>query len=271
MANYFIYVRNYHWSHQNTLVRSPALDLTSPIPTLIVQPLEGVNKQEPRVLSSTADLRDDIHDDAYQAEAHGVLVSTNPLADEFPIWVPVHSYRCRENEVYVVSLTTFKASNVPITHICWVPGFKAPDDRLYTVIGAPRKISRETRVLVLAQELGFPQAAKLVLLDPDLLASYDKINDDQKKALFEIQLRAIRTKSSSPSTPLLNGYRVFSSPDRHGQGRLSLEDVLIEDLEVPRRTRSVCSSQGSFDSSSDDDSLYVTPTYVSLVGDSNVC
>ncbi|KAI1212543.1 uncharacterized protein F4807DRAFT_340586 [Annulohypoxylon truncatum] len=265
MAEYRVSVRNYHWSHQNTLVRSPILDLTVPLPTLIVQPLEGSNKQEPRVLSNPAELRDDIRGDIYEAEAHGVIIPTDTLIDKSPVWVPIHSYRCKENEVYVVNLATFEASNVPIAHICWVPGYKAPDGKLYTIVGAPRKQLRETRILVLAQQVGFPREAKFISIDPALLASYDEITQGQKKALFDIQLRYIRTRSSPPSMLLSNGYRVFSSPDRFGNNRRSLEEVLFEDLQVPRHTHSICSSQSSFDSSNDDDSLYDKPTYVSLV------
>ncbi|KAI1106016.1 hypothetical protein F4804DRAFT_81473 [Jackrogersella minutella] len=267
MANFLVYVRNYHWSHQNTLVQSPVLVLNAPVSSLIIQPLEGINKQEPRVLSGVSDLRDDIHDHVYQAEAHGVFVSTDALRStgDFPVWVPVHSYRYKENEVYIVNLTSFEASNVPISQICWVPGFEAPDGSLYTIIGAPRRTSWELRALALAQHLGNPGAAKLVLLDPAKLASYERIDDGRKKSIFEIQLNAIRTKCSPPSRLLSGGYRVFSSPDRHGQGRLPLEEVLMEDLEVPRYSHSDCSSQGSFDSSSDDDSMYINLTYPSLV------
>ncbi|KAI1460080.1 hypothetical protein F4805DRAFT_14741 [Annulohypoxylon moriforme] len=265
MADYHVHVRNYHWSHQNTLVRSPALDLTASIPTLIIQPLEGANKQEPRVLDNTAELRDDIQNDIYQTEAHGVLVSTGRSAVKSPVWVPIQSYNCKENEVCIVNLRTFEASKAPIAHICWVPSYKAPDGRLYTIIGAPRKQSREIRVLVIVQQIGFPREAKFITIDPNLLASYDEISHDQKKALFDIQLIYVRTGSNPPSTLLSNGYRVFSSPDRFGNDRLSLEEILSEDLEVPRRTHSVCSSQTSPDSSSDDDLIYDKPTYVSLV------
>ncbi|KAI1445603.1 hypothetical protein F5Y02DRAFT_121813 [Annulohypoxylon stygium] len=183
MAEYSVSVRNYRWSHQNTLVRSPVLDLTSALPTVIVQPLEGINKQEPRVLN-TVDLRDDTSNDIYKAEAHGVIVLPELLTDKSTVWVPIHShsYACKEKEVYVVNLTTFEASKVPIAHICWVPGYRAPNDMLYTIIGAPRKFLRKTRVLALVQELGFPKRVKQVLLDPDLLASYDKISDDQRSA-----------------------------------------------------------------------------------------
>ncbi|KAI0883825.1 uncharacterized protein GGS22DRAFT_26412 [Annulohypoxylon maeteangense] len=270
MADYTVRVRNYHWSHQNTLVQSPVLDLTAPVRTLVVQPLEGTNKQEPRVLSNTIELRDDIQDDIYETEAHGVSVSTGPSAtDKFPVWVPVHSYKCKEGEVYVVNLTTFEASKVPVARICWVPSFKAPDGKLYTVIGAPRKQLRETRVLALAQQVGFPREARFITIDPTLLASYDEISHDQKKALFDIQLIYIRTGSNPPSMLLSNGYRVFSSPNRFANDRLSLEEVLSEDLEAPRRNHSICSSRSSSDSSSDDDdeSLYDEPTYVSLVVD----
>ncbi|XDG07396.1 hypothetical protein ABKA04_007011 [Annulohypoxylon sp. FPYF3050] len=266
MAEYSVPVRNYRWSHQNILVRSPVLDLTSALPTVIVQPLEGINKQEPRVLN-TADLRDDTSNDIYKAEAHGVIVLPELLTDKSPVWVPIHShsYACKEKEVYVVNLTTLEASKIPIAHICWVPGYRAPDDMLYTIIGAPRKFLRKTRVLALVQGLGFPKRVKQVLLDPDLLASYDKISDDQKKRLFDIQLIHLRTRCGPPSIPLSNGYRVFCSPDRIGNDRLSLEEILLEDLEVPRRTRSVCSSQSSPGSSSDDELIFDKPAYLPLV------
>ncbi|KAL7620973.1 hypothetical protein AAE478_008284 [Parahypoxylon ruwenzoriense] len=268
MAKYHIYhipVRNYHWIHQNTIVESPILDLNSPISTLIVRPLEGTNNEEPRILGSVSDLRDDINDEERRAEAHGVFVPTDPhQTGRFPIWVPVQSYKCKENEVSIVNLTTLELSCAPITRICWVPDFQAPDCNLYTVIGAPRETLRVTRVMVLVQQLGHPGGAKLVLHDPADLANYDKISDAQKKAFFEVQFRAIQTGSGSPSSILLNGYRVYCSPYRNEQCRRSLEEIMDEDLEVPCCLSSNRSSMGVFDDSSDDDSLFDEPMYAPL-------
>ncbi|KAI1398581.1 hypothetical protein F4819DRAFT_23265 [Hypoxylon fuscum] len=267
MADYHISVRDYHWSHQNAVVQSPILDLDSPTPTLVVRPLEGVNEQEPRKITSVADLIDDIHEEEYQAEAHGVLVSANPEKhDNFPVWVPVHGYKCKENETHIVNLVTFEAHDAPVSQICWVPNREGPDDRLYTIIGAPRKALRATWVLVVVQTLGYPGEAKLALVDPSELAGYDMISDTQKKKLFEIQLSFIQSKIKRPSTTLLEGYRIYSSPDRDERGRRTLDEVLGEDLEVPRPSYSDCSSQGSVSGSSDDDYIFIDkPTYVSIV------
>lgn len=213
MANYHVHVRDYHWCHQNTVVQSPVLRLDAPVPDLVVRPLEGPNNFEPRVLKSATELKDDICEDEYQVDAHGVFVSTNAQrTDYIPIWAPVHSSRCEAGEVYVVDLTTFRGLSVPIAQICWVPGLEAPDHRLYTVLGGSRRVLRAMKTLVLVQQLGLPKEAKLILVDPNELASYNKINDIRKRKLFEIQLRAIRAGSGPPSEVLQGGYRVFTPP-----------------------------------------------------------
>ncbi|XXH03148.1 hypothetical protein Hte_009542 [Hypoxylon texense] len=263
MAGYHIYVRDYHWSHHNLVVQSPILDLSSPSTTLIVQPLEGANRGEPWVVGSITDLKDDIHGDVYRTEAHGVLVPTDGRQTALaPVWVPVRSDGCRENGVYVVNLVTFEATNAPIAQICWVPGREGPDQSLYTVIGAPRKLLGATRVLTIVQRIGNPGEAKYTLLDPSKLASYDEISDVRKKSLFDIQLRAIQAKSKPPSTALRDAYRLYASPYRNGHGRRTIDEIIDEDLEVLCLHSSDCSSRGSF---SDEDSLYERPVYDSIV------
>ncbi|OTA56821.1 hypothetical protein K449DRAFT_154266 [Hypoxylon sp. EC38] len=271
MADYYVQVRDYHWSHQNTVVQSPILNLNAPPLAPIVRPLEGIHRHEPRIIDNITDLRDDIHSDEYQAEAHGVFVLTDPRnPNRFPVWVPVQSYKCRAGEVYIVNLTSFEASSIDIAKICWIPGLEGPDGSLYTVIGCPRETLRATKVMVLVQKLGHPREAKLVVVDPTQLAKYGEIEDSRKKALFEIQSRFIRTRSNPPSCVLLNVYRILTSPDRDNQGRLTFDKILNKDLKVPRASHSDCSSQSSFSSSSDDDSTYAKPAYVSLVRASNV-
>ncbi|KAI0111003.1 hypothetical protein F4776DRAFT_355987 [Hypoxylon sp. NC0597] len=271
MADYYVRVRDYHWSHQNTVVQSPILDLNAPPPAPIVRPLEGIHRHEPRIIDNITDLRDDIQSDEYRAEAHGVFVLTDPRnPNRFPVWVPVQSYKCKAGEVYIVNLTSCEASSIAIAKICWVPGLEGPDGSLYTVIGCPRETLRATKVMVLVQKLGLPREAKLVVIDPTQLAEYGKIEDSRKKALFEIQTRFIRTRSNPPSCITLNVCRILTSPDRNNRGRLGFDEVLDEDPEVPWASHSDCSSQSSFSSSGDDDSPYVKPTYVSLVRGSNV-
>ncbi|KAI1380010.1 hypothetical protein F4677DRAFT_301719 [Hypoxylon crocopeplum] len=270
MADYHISVRNYHWSHQNTVVQSPVLNLISPVPSLIVRPLEGIDRDEPRIINNVVDLRDDIHDDAYQDEAHGVFISTDSQGiDPFPVWVPVNYHKCEENEVHVVNLKTFEATNIPIAHICWVPGLEAPDGNLYTIIGAPREMLRAMQVIVLVQKIGCPKDVKLTFLEPSVLAGYKEIGDVRKKKLFEIQLIALRTESGPPSEITLGAYRLYSSPYRHDRDRHSLDQILVGDFEIPRPPRFDYGSHDSFDSSSDDDSLYDAPICVSLVESPN--
>ncbi|KAI1645835.1 uncharacterized protein F4817DRAFT_163834 [Daldinia loculata] len=266
MAIYHIRVRNYHWAHQNIVVQSPILNLDTYAPALIVRPLEGVNINEPRIINNVSDLNDDILEDEYQAEAHGVFISTDhQRTDHFPVWVTVHGHECGENKVHVANLTAFEASSVSITDVCWIPRLEAPDGSLYTAIGAPRKTFRTIQVLAIIQQLGKPREARLVLVDPGKLDSYKKIGDDQKRNIFDIQHTAIRT-NSKPSEPLLDAYRVFASPYRHDYGRLTLGEIIEEDLEIPRSSNSDCGSQGLSDSSDDDDdSLYTKPRYVSIV------
>ncbi|KAI5867428.1 hypothetical protein GGS23DRAFT_177560 [Durotheca rogersii] len=270
MAEYHIPVRKYHWTHQNTVVESPVLCLDPPPSALIVRPLEGLNEKEPRILSDASGLRDDIRGGEYATEAHGVLVSTDTQTKRFPVWVPVHSYRCKEDEVYVVNLTTFEVSTTPVAQVCWVAGFEAPDRSLYTVIGAPRDTLRATRVLVLVQQLGLPGKARLALVDPSELATFDEIGPVQKKALFELQLRAILARTNSPLLMLSDVLRVFSSPYKFERGRRALDEILDEDLGVSRGLPSNYSSGDSFDGLSDDDlsdddSSYDKLTYAGLV------
>ncbi|KAI0848418.1 hypothetical protein F5Y00DRAFT_85624 [Daldinia vernicosa] len=265
MAIYHIRVRNYRWAHQNIVVQSPIPNLDTYAPALIVRPLEGVNINEPRIISNVSELNDDILEDEYQVEAHGVFISTDQQrTGYFPLWVTVHGHECGKNKIHVANLTAFEASSVSITDVCWIPCLEAPDGSLYTAIGAPRKIFKTTQVLAIMQQLGKPREARLVLVDPDKLDSYKEIGDDQKRNIFDIQHTAIRT-NSRPSEPLLNAYRVFASPYRHDYGRLTLGEIIEEDLEIPRSSNSDCSSQGFSDSSDDDDSLYTKPRYFSIV------
>ncbi|KAI1478270.1 hypothetical protein F4774DRAFT_171357 [Daldinia eschscholtzii] len=265
MAIYHIPVRNYHWAHQNIVVQSPVLNLDSSVPELIVRPLEGVNRNEPRIIRSVSDLNDDIFAGEYQAEAHGVFISTDSQKIEhFPVWVTVHGHECRKNEIHAANLTSFKACNISIAHICWVPCLEAPDGNLYTIIGAPRKTVGTTRVLTVVQPLGFPKESKLALLDPAEFGSFKQIGDDQKRNLFEVQRTALR-RNSKPSPLLLNAFRVFSSPYRHDHGRLALEDLIEDNVEAAQSSSSDCSSQTLSDSSDDDEFTYTRPTYASIV------
>ncbi|KAI1801588.1 hypothetical protein F4811DRAFT_457420 [Daldinia bambusicola] len=265
MAIYHVPVRNYHWAHQNIVVQSPILSLDSSVEDLIVRPLEGVNRNEPRIVSSVSDLNDDIFEGEYQAEAHGVFISTDSeKIDHYPIWVTVHGHECGKNEIYAANLITLKASNIPVAHVCWVPCLEAPDGNLYTVIGAPRKTFGTTRVLTITQPLGFPKESKLALLDPVELNSYKQIGDYQKRSLFEVQRTAMR-RDRRPSPLLLNAFRVFLSPYRHDHGRLTLRDIIEKNHGSPRSYSSDCSSQTLSDSSDDDDFIYTRPAYASIV------
>ncbi|KAI8959712.1 hypothetical protein F5Y11DRAFT_291463 [Daldinia sp. FL1419] len=263
MAIYHIRVRNYHWAHQNIVVQSPILSLDTHTSALIIRPLEGVNFNEPRILNQISDLKDDITEDEYQAEAHGIFISSNQQhRDYFPIWVTVHSHG--ENKIHVTNLKAFEASNVPIKDICWVPCLEAPDGSLYTVIGAPRKTFKTTHVLAITQSLGKPREARLVLVEPDHVNTYQEIDDNRKRHLFEIQRTAIRA-NTRPSEFLLDAYRVFASPYRHDRGRLTLGKLMEGGLEIHRSSNSNYSPQDLFENSDDDEARYTTPTYVSIV------
>ncbi|KAI1140669.1 hypothetical protein F5Y05DRAFT_281965 [Hypoxylon sp. FL0543] len=275
MADYYVWVRDYHWSHHNIVVQSPILDPNAPAPTPIVRPLEGANRNEPRVIDSVAELRDDINKNEYETEAHGVLVSTDPRKpSRFPVWVPVQSYRVKEDEVDIVNLISFTVSNVPIGQICWIPGWEGPGGKLYTVIGAPRLTLRETRVLVLVQSLGRPREAKFVMVKPDELAGYEEIREPRKKRLVEMQSWFIQTRSNPPSTIALNAYRIYCSPYRDNEDRLAFDEILGEDLEDHRSSYSDCSSRSTRSTScsfSDDGSLYTKPSYPRLVATKVSC
>ncbi|KAI1463697.1 uncharacterized protein F4812DRAFT_463525 [Daldinia caldariorum] len=265
MSIYHITVRNYHWAHQNTVVQCPVPNLDSPVEDLIVRPLEGVNRNEPRIISSVSALNDDIFEGEYQAEAHGAFISTDPEnIDHYPVWATVHGHECGKDEIYVANLTAFKASSIPIAHICWVPCLEAPDGNLYTIIGAPRQTFGTTRVPTIIQPLGFPKESRLALRDPVELDSYKQIGDDRKRNLFEVQRTAMR-RNRRPSPLLLNAFRVFSSPYRLDHGRLTLRDIIERDHGSPRSYGSDSSSQTLSDSSDDDDFIYTRPAYASIV------
>ncbi|OTB02879.1 hypothetical protein M426DRAFT_322301 [Hypoxylon sp. CI-4A] len=126
-------------------------------------------------------------------------------------------------------------------------------------------------VLVVVQHIGSPAGAKLALVDPDILAKYKKIDESRKRRLFELQCWAIRVGFGRASFFPRDAYRVYSSPDRFGHGRRTLDEVLADNVGVYQPSHSDSSSQASFDSSSsssgssDDDSLYPTSTHTSQV------
>ncbi|KAI1077486.1 hypothetical protein F5B20DRAFT_262497 [Whalleya microplaca] len=254
MARYHIPVRNYRWSRDNITVQSPILNrnFLTLASALVIRPFKGTNEQEPRIIKTATELKDDIPSEQYEAEAHGVFVPVNsPNIHNYPVWVT----GCKENKIPVVNLTTFEAFDASIQQICWVPGFEAPDHSLHTVLGAPQRIAGGVKVLTIRQQLGPPRKVEFNLIDHRTLLSYDLIGAARKKALFKEHLRAIRA-SSKPSPPKSppNTERIPLSPSQSPKSQSSLGEREILDYD--------------FDSS-DDESLYHKPKYTPLVDDSS--
>ncbi|KAI1499991.1 hypothetical protein F5X99DRAFT_259915 [Biscogniauxia marginata] len=232
MAIFSVLVRDYHWSKNDYRVQSPNLDLRSAASNLIIRPLQGNNKDEPWIVDTISDLRDDIQGEAYQTEAHGVFISATSEADYFPVWVPIQgdSVGSEDNKIYVVNLKTFEGLTVAVAEICWIPTHEGPDGSLYTVIGTSRKMGHDKSVMVLIQHPGLPDQVRFNILAPSVFSGYVKLDSARKQKLFDWQfdwhLIARNGKYRFRGEVMQLASQIFLSPYRHDDGRSPFRKVL---------------------------------------------
>ncbi|KAI1488381.1 hypothetical protein F5X96DRAFT_85146 [Biscogniauxia mediterranea] len=236
MAIFSVLVRDYHWSKNNYRVQSPNLDLNSTASNFIIRPLQGNNKDESRIVDPASDLRDDIKDEAYQTEAHGVFISATRESDYFPVWVPIQGNNVdkkKENETYVVNLNSYDALNVDVAQICWIPSYEAPDGKLYTAIGT-RKMGHDEMIICILQQTGFPRQAKFELVPTSVLSRCKNIDEARKQQLFHFQLTVTNMpyRLQEPVMTLVS--QIFVSPYRLNCGRRQFQDILDENVNIPR-------------------------------------
>ncbi|KAI3335454.1 hypothetical protein F4824DRAFT_157265 [Ustulina deusta] len=159
---FWVLVRNYRLLETNSLVQSPNVDLEAQGPRVIIREINGEYMEEPRVVNDIKLLGDDIDRKDYRHAAHGVYVSEEPHADNFPVWVCLkRNLHCQEYHLWVLNLYSFKFLVVPISKICWVPSHEAANGELYTIISSPGKRGyKETRLPTIVQKIGIPEQAK---------------------------------------------------------------------------------------------------------------
>ncbi|KAI0600619.1 hypothetical protein F4775DRAFT_42287 [Biscogniauxia sp. FL1348] len=236
MAIFSVLVRDYHWSKNNYRVQSPVLDLKSAASNFIIRPLQGNNKDESRIVDPKSDVRDDIKDAAYQTEADGVFISATQESDYFPVWVPIQGNNVdkkKENETYVVNLNTYDVLKVDVAQICWIPSHEAPGGKLYTVIGT-RKMGHDEMIICILQQTGFPSQAKFDLVPPSVLSRCENLDGARKQQLFYFQLTVTNMPYQVQEPVMMLVSRVFVSPFRFNCGRRRFQDVLEENVTIPR-------------------------------------
>ncbi|KAI0475793.1 hypothetical protein GGR56DRAFT_435485 [Xylariaceae sp. FL0804] len=191
-VTYQIRVRDFRW-RGGLRVQSPNIGRESDSARVIFRPLEGINLDEPRFTEGFAELQDDPDSGIYDADAHGVVVSDTSETHLCPVWVPVEhgAGKNADDEVCVVNLRTFRSSVVPIAKVCWVPGRRGPDGRLYTRIGSPYRSMGRNRAhlltLVAVQIEGHPMETKIEVVASSELAEYSVIDEIQKELIFDRQ------------------------------------------------------------------------------------
>ncbi|KAI0432009.1 hypothetical protein F5Y09DRAFT_172145 [Xylaria sp. FL1042] len=196
---FWVLVRNYRLFKTNSLVQSPNVDLKAHGPPVIVREIIGEYLEEPRVIDDITLLGDEINTKDYRHAAHGVCISLQSHADDFPIWVCLKRKHCPEYHLWVLNLYNFKFLVVPISSICWVPSHEAASGELYTIIGSPgRHGYKEMRVPTIKQKLGLPEQA-IYAVPHSTLPGLKKIESRRQHELFSRQyMKAIRTSRIRP-------------------------------------------------------------------------
>ncbi|KAI1334720.1 hypothetical protein F5Y15DRAFT_284290 [Xylariaceae sp. FL0016] len=219
-AAYRVLVRRYQWSKRRIPVESPNISLECPSSTLIIRPLKGVHRGEPRIIKSTSELEDIQKQCVRYTIAHGVVVPKDDKTKWFPIWVPVQADTIRKHrdEAYVVNLETLEALVVSKTQIIWVPSLQAPGGTLCTIIGSSRNaVGKEAMVSVVLQDMGRPREAHFAGLSKTELDSYTKLQRQQRRRAFEWQSEAFNEDYKVPPV-ICNTFRTVISADSYTYG-----------------------------------------------------
>ncbi|KAH9895535.1 hypothetical protein F4778DRAFT_276247 [Xylariomycetidae sp. FL2044] len=233
MAIFHVPVRKYHWSKRNVVVQSPILDLRTTAPTIIIRPLQGIHKDEPRTVEKPTELKDDIHDKPDETEAHGIYVSADSSTGHFPIWVPVQDTPTQshtQHETRAVNLKTFEDLIIPISRVAWTPELEAENGSVCTVIGAPRRMGNQESVVVILQDLGAPTATNFSHLSPAALSKYRPLGVVDKQAIFDWRLVSIRQNRTGKS-PMMAGLLQLAIGSRQYGHRRPLREILDGDTD----------------------------------------
>ncbi|KAI1423430.1 hypothetical protein F5Y12DRAFT_536540 [Xylaria sp. FL1777] len=184
----WVLVRNYRLLKTNSLVQSPNVALEAQGPRVIIREINGEYMEEPRVVDDIKSLGDDINRKAYHHAAHGVYISQETHAGNFPIWVCLErSVNCQEYHLSVLNLYSFEFSVFPISKICWIPSHETADGELYTIISGPGKHGyKETHLPAIVQKLGLPEQAKYAV-PLSSLPGLTKLEPRRQQKLFNQQ------------------------------------------------------------------------------------
>ncbi|KAI1123907.1 hypothetical protein F5Y10DRAFT_41458 [Nemania abortiva] len=192
---FLVLVRKYRLLNSNVLVQSPNVDLNARTPRIIIRTIDEEYRGEPRVVDDATSLRDDADKRAYRDIAHGVYVSPESDARNFPIWVCLerNSEHRQDKHISVVNLYKLEFSVVPIANICWVPSHRATNGDVHTVISDPGKRGyvKETFVPTIIQNIRFPEQAKFSH-PPSSLPGFTKLSEARRTELYNRQLMSMQ-------------------------------------------------------------------------------
>ncbi|RYP69980.1 hypothetical protein DL771_005771 [Monosporascus sp. 5C6A] len=242
---YHVRVRDYHWTARNLNVRvqSPVINLGYTVSPPVFRQLEGNNKDEPRVAETADELMDDVGEPEYATEAHGVYVPSEPQGRHLPLWVPYRqsSAAVKDGEIAFVDLSSNTSRAGSIARVCWVPGRRSSDGKLYTVISGARvwKRGRETisNTLVCVQDEGSPETAKLIQVPSVELARFTHINSFEKRRLFDLQLNLIRANHKRLSPVKRQMFGLAKSSNSLDNGWRAMHSILDENVPNPVGSR----------------------------------
>ncbi|KAI0099836.1 hypothetical protein GGR51DRAFT_386114 [Nemania sp. FL0031] len=216
-GEYLVLVRKYRLSKTNVLVESPNVDLNAQTPRIIIRTLDGDYKGEPRVIDDATSLRDDIDKRAYRDITHGVYISPESDAGNFPIWVCLgrNSEHRLDKHISVLNLYRLEFSVVPIANICWVPSHKASNGDVHTIISDPgrRGYAKETFIPTVIQNIRFPEQAKFSH-PPSSLPGFTILGQKRRMELYNRQLMSMQ----AARTPCLRRLPQLYAPTNQHSG-----------------------------------------------------
>lgn len=274
-AQYQIEVRDYTWrlqsvpggAVQSLRVQSPHLEVQGVQGPFVVRQVDTRRNHKYEKAQHACDLRDNIGQSSYDVSAHGVLV-VEPDDDHVqPLWISQQQFNIQDPKpIEFVNLSTYDTSELPCSQICWVPTLRRPDGGLITLLLAGKPFG-----VAVCQELCSPGSATLVQVTTKELASYEKLEEQDQRRLFDLQLRAVRKllRAPTPASPvrvpeltapdiIMKRVELLKKSTLLVRPLLQSSYVLEEDLEVPgfdssSRMHEV-DSEISTDYSSDDES-----------------